>query len=533
MLPRQLRQSELWWHGPQWLKSDASKWPPSWQNPHNKEVHLFPERKLSKPVDIINTEPELPVLQKFSSVKKLCRVIAYILRFVNNLKNKTKNQKALSSREFADEIRCMQKSKKLKCQRLAKLDPFIDKNGLLRVGGRLKHSLLAYESKFPILLPEKHHVTKWIIRETHKDELHAGNEATPAAVRQRYWPISGRNIVRKVIHSCVKCNRANPKPISQKMGDLPKERLQPSRPFSTSGVDYAGPYLIKSNKLRNAKKVKSYIALFVCFSTKAVHLELVGDLTTESFLAAFKRFTSRRGHVSEIFSDNDTNFIVAEREFLSAEKFKQKISSEFLNTCTKFNFIPAKSPHFGGLWERCVQSVKHHLRRILGDASITYEEFYTLLTRIEACLNSRPLIPLSQDPNDLEALTPGHFLIGAPLTAPYESDVTDRNTNGLTRWQRITQLQQHFWKMWQKEYLSQLQTRPRGQQHQYPNVDVGALVILIEDNMPPLQWRLGRIVHVHPGSDGVVRVVSVKTVSGTYSYKRAVKKLCIIATEAA
>jgi hypothetical protein len=178
MLPGQLRQSELWWHGPQWLKSDASKWPPSWQNPRNKEDHLFPERKLSKSVNIINTEPELPVLQKFSSVKKLCRVIAYILRSVNNLKSKTKNQKALSveeleyvrlvhsyiqSREFADEIRCIQKNKKLKCQRLAKLDPFIDENGLLRVGGRLKHSLLAYESKFPILLPEKHHITKWII----------------------------------------------------------------------------------------------------------------------------------------------------------------------------------------------------------------------------------------------------------------------------------------------------------------------------------------------------------------------------------
>jgi hypothetical protein len=108
------------------------------------------------------------------------------------------------------------------------------------------------------------------------------------------------------------------------MGDLPKERLQPSRPFSTSGVDYAGPYLIKSSKLRNAKKVKSYIALFVCFSTKAVHLELVGDLTTESFLAAFKRFTSRRGHVSEIFSDNGTNFIRAECEFLRSEKLKKK-----------------------------------------------------------------------------------------------------------------------------------------------------------------------------------------------------------------
>jgi hypothetical protein len=231
--------------------------------------------------------------------------------------------------------------------------------------------------------------------------------------------------------------------------------------------------------LRNAKKVKSYIALFVCFSTKAVHLELVGDLTTESFLVAFKRFTSHRDHVKEIFSDG-TNFIGADREFLKSEKFKHQILNEFLHTCTKFNFIPAKSPHFGGLWERDVQSVKHHLRRILGDASITYEEFYTLLTRIEACLNSRPLIPLSQDPNDLEALTPGHFSIGAPVTAPYESDGTDRNVNGLTRWQWITELQQHFWRRWQKEYLSQLETRPRGQQHQHPNIDVGALMVLIE-----------------------------------------------------
>ncbi|KAH0807440.1 hypothetical protein GEV33_015351 [Tenebrio molitor] len=519
MLPRQLRQSELWWHGPQWLKSDASKWPSSWQNPHNKEDHLFPERKLSKPVNIINAEPELPVLQKFSSalsVEELEHARLVVLKYIQ-------------SRELADEIRCIQKSKKLKCQRLAKLDPFIDKNGLLRVGGRLKHSLLAYESKFPILLPEKHHVTKSIIRETHEDELHAGNEATLAAVRQRYWPISGRNFVRKIIHSCVKCNRANPKPISQKMGDLPKERLQPSRPFSTSGVDYAGPYLIKSSKLRNAKKVKSYIARFVCFSTKAVHLELVGDLTTESFLAAFKRFTSRRGHVSEIFSDNGSNFVGAERELFKTTNFKNKIECHFLNSNTSFNFIPARSPHFGGLWERAIQSVKRHLKRVLGDASITYEEFYTLLTRVEACLNSRPIIPLSQDPNDLEALTPGHFLIGAPLTAASEIDITSIRSNRLSRWQRIQQIQQHFWKRWQREYLSQLQKRPKGQQVAQPNVSVGMLVVLVGDNLPPLQWRLGRVVEVHPGADNIVRVVSIKTISGVD--KRAIKKVCVLPTE--
>jgi hypothetical protein len=126
------------------------------------------------------------------------------------------------------------------------------------------------------------------------------------------------------------------------MGNLPSERVQPQRPFLISGVDYAGPYLIKTNNLRNTRKVKAYIALFVCFSTKAVHLELVGDLSTESFLAAFKRFTSRRGHVKQIFSDNGSNFVGAERELFKTTNFKNKIECHFLNSNTSFNFIPAR-----------------------------------------------------------------------------------------------------------------------------------------------------------------------------------------------
>ncbi|KAJ3662007.1 hypothetical protein Zmor_006375 [Zophobas morio] len=215
--------------------------------------------------------------------------------------------------------------------------------------------------------------------------------------------------------------------------------------------------------------------------------------------------------------------------FETPRKVQNKISQYSASVGTKFHFIPSRSPDFGGLWGRVVRSVKHHLHRVVDNASLTYEEFYTLLTRIEACLNSRPLTPLSQDPNDLEALTPGDFLIGEPLTTPLERDVKEIPVNRLSRWQRVQQLQQHFWSRWTKEYLAQLQFRPKGHQMTQPNVDFGTLVVLVEDGLPPLLWRLGRVAEVHPGHDGIVRVVSVKTSTGVV--KRAVTKVRIIPSE--
>ena len=436
--------------------------------------------------------------------------------------------KEIQSRSYPEEFLAfkddVKDNKRLVHSKLLKLDPFIDSKGLLRVGGRLKNAPIAYDHKFPIILPEHHHVTQLILRDTHERELHSGNQATLCAVRQTYWPVGGRNLIRKLIHSCVKCTRVKPKLSNQKMGNLPVQRLQPVRPFYISGVDYAGPFLIKEGKTRKMRKVKAYIALFICFSTKAIHLELVGDLTSDSFLGCMKRFIARRGNVAEIFSDNGTNFTGAER--LMFESFRSNLPEHVSNNKTKFHFIPPRSPHFGGLWERAVRSVKHHLHRVMGDASLTYEEFYTLLTGIEACLNSRPITPLSLDPHDLDALTPGHFLIGAPLTAPIEDDVRAIPLTRLSRWQRVQNLRQHFWQRWQREYLQQLQQRPKGQQSASPNITPGTMVVLVEDNLPPLRWKLGRVVDVHPGQDGIVRVVTVKTASGTT--RRSVKKVCIL-----
>lgn len=175
------------------------------------------------------------------------------------------------------------------------------------------------------------------------------------------------------------------------------------------------------SKHRGRGTYKGFVAVFVCLATKAVHFETASDLTSNTFIAAFKRFVSRRGPCSDIYSDNGTNFVVANRALKTAfEQTMSEISSEAAQSLalkgTNWHFIPANSPHFGGLWEAAVKSFKHHFKRI-------YEEFSTLLTQIEASLNSRPLCAISSDPSDYNALTPGHFLTGGPINAIPEPSV--------------------------------------------------------------------------------------------------------------
>ncbi|XP_046681453.1 uncharacterized protein LOC124368223 [Homalodisca vitripennis] len=355
-----------------------------------------------------------------------------------------------------------------------------------------------------------------------------------ASLRQRYWPLNGRNLARRITHSCVNCFKANPKTTQPQMGDLPSDRVRPCRPFSNTGTDISGPVFIKASKRRNSPTSKGYIVIFVCLATKAVHLEVVTDMTSEAFIAAFKRFISRRGIVTNMYSDNGTNFVGAERELrelqdlFTNEEHQRRIVEESTAHLIKWHFIPPRSPHFGGLWEAAVRSVKHHLKRVVANASLTFEEFYTTLTMIEACLNSRPLTPLSTDPNDLSPLTPGHFLTGDALTALPEPNICYIQLNRLSHWQRTQQIAQHFWTRWSKEYLSLLQQRPKWRS-EAANIQLNQLVLLKEDNLPPLKWVTGRVVAVHPGADNRIRVATVKTSSGTF--RRAVNKLCILPLE--
>ena len=262
-----------------------------------------------------------------------------------------------------------------------------------------------------------------------------------------------------------------------------------------------------------------------------MHLEIVTGLTTDAFLAAFRRFIARRGKPQEMNSDHGTNFVGAKRELAELDKLLKSdthndiLSKELGNQGITWKFTPERGPHFGGLWEAGVKSVKTHLSRIVGGTRLSYEEMSTVLCQIEACLNSRPLSEISSDPSDLNALTPGHFLITTELNALPEPNLLDLKLNRLDRWQHLQALYQQFWSRWSKEYLCRLQQRPKWTKIRR-NLKLDDLVVVMEDNLPPTCWLLARVVELHPGRDGLVRVATVKTKSGIY--KRPVVKLSLL-----
>ncbi|XP_030746817.1 uncharacterized protein LOC115875489 [Sitophilus oryzae] len=191
-------------------------------------------------------------------------------------------------------------------------------------------------------------------------------------------------------------------------------------------------------------------------------------------------------------------------------------------------FIPPRSPHFGGLWESAVKSAKYHLKRVLNDQKLTFEELYTVIIQVEACLNSRPITPVSESADDLEILTPGHFLMGSSPSALPQEDIKGHNPNRLQRYQLLTQFIQSFWKRWQTEYLGNLQQRSKWR-IRADSIKINDMVLVKEDNTPPMKWQLGRVVELHTGSDGICRVVSLKTASGLI--KRSTSRVCVLPFE--
>jgi len=526
--------SSLHWNGPEFLTLPEEYWPKSTFSP--LPIEELPETKADKAtvLQVNKIHPLIEPFHRFSSLIKMQRVLAYCFRFSHRpalagpLTRAELNYVLTTAVKETQRIYFSNLWKQLTTSQiitpasLAQLAPFIDKDGLIRVGGRLRYSALSEDAKHPILLPHSAHVTQLLIRHYHLSFLHGGPKLVLSMMSHKFWIISGRDAIRRFIFSCVRCSRHradHPRPF---MADLPSSRVQPHRPFLHVGMDYGGPFVIKESRRRNARTSKVYLALFICMSVKAVHLEIVSDLTTDAFLAALDRFVARRGTPAHLYSDCGTNYVGAARQLKAI--FKDTAVQERMTAhlpCI-WHFNPPAAPHFGGLWEAAIKSTKFHMAHVIGTQILTFEEILTLVTRIEGILNSRPLTPASSDPNDLVPLTPGHFLIGQPLHALPESDVTQIPLNRLDRWQLIRQCHQSFWKRWAKEYLTTLQGRQKWF-HQGLNLAVGDMVIVEAPNRPPSEWRLGRVTEVHPGQDKIVRVVTVRTQDGTY--KRPVVKL--------
>lgn len=543
LTPSQFLKNGLWLRGPSFLKLPVESWP-------LKVIDMDKPCPETKPVTALLTNidinPLLQIVEKFSSLRKLKRIFGFVLRFINCCRKQKSNFKPeLSVTEndqaleviiritqqcyLKDEVKAV-KSGQLVGNNLRSLSPILNSVGLLAVGGRLSQSPLPESSKHPVLLPKTAHLTKLLIDHYHQLTLHGGPKVVQSLLQRFYWIIGARNLIRNHLSKCIKCIRMKPLFHQPMMADLPVSRFAQGRAFLNVGVDLAGPFSLKSGPRRNSPIVKSYFAIFICMSVKAIHLELLSSLSTPCFLAALDRFIGRRGLPSNIFSDNGTNFQGASRHISETQQFlsssQGQIASHLLSREIQWNFNPPSAPNFGGLWEAGVKSVKKHLKHVLNNQTFNFEEFSTILVSCEAICNSRPLCAISVDPNDgVDVLTPGHFLTGAPLLARAEKDTSTDYIPPLKRWLLVTQVTQCFWKRWKSDYLNTLIQRNKWTSSN-DNVKINDVVILHTPNCPPQQWPIGIVINVMPGKDNVVRVATVRTSHGVLT--RPASKLALL-----
>lgn len=543
--PRDFIQFELWSQGPSWLRQSTYNYP---------NVELLSTDVEAKPIKVhlstaasFSTESEeFNIWSKYSSLVKTIRVVAYCFRFIKKIRQEhlpsyltTKELdnalkvgiRACQLSAFTRELDQLTKSKSLhRNSKLLSLCPILDSDGIMRSRGRIQRSSVGYDMKHPIILPKDHNLSKLIVKDAHVKTLHGGPQLMLNYIRSKYWIIHIQGLIRQILKNCVKCVQYSLTKSNPFMADLPSFRVTVARPFYRSGVDFAGPINIRISKGRGCKTYKGYIALFVCMVTRCIHLEAVSSLTTEGFLAAFRRFVGRRGHCKEIWSDHGTNFVGAAKElqvlFRKGEScVMDEVAAALANASTEWHFIVPRGPSFGGIWESGVKSTKYHLKRVLDGATLTFEELSTVLVQIEACLNSRPMYRMpSTEPNAVP-LTPGHFLIGEPLVAPPDGSYENCVISPLHRWQLTQKLMQQFWRKWSREYLTTLYQRYKWTKIT-PEPKVGDVVLVKEDDLPPSKWLFGLIEEKHPGPDNITRVVTLRCKNT--KLVRPVSKLCIL-----
>ncbi|GFY26312.1 integrase catalytic domain-containing protein [Trichonephila clavipes] len=492
LLPSQLVAHDQWIHGPFWLNQPMNE-TSSYKIP---ETFSFPDNALKEKRSIVTCVAKIVPLPEFidriSSFTKLVHVGAWILRFIKNSRSPVSRTfgylksselhtavvtivRLIQQVEFPNEFKCLFQGNPLpKDNKLLPLNLFCDSEGVLRVGSRLsRNTRLSYDQKHPMLLPKSHEFTRKVINFYHITYLHAGPQLTLSLIRQKFWFVDGRSVVRHTLKKCLICFKMNLGSSSQLMGDLPPIRFQQIRPFESTGLDFAGP-----------------------LTTKCTH--------------------KRKGPCpSKIISDNGSNFkgALSHLRKLVDLCLQEEVQNFFSLKGIEWSFIPPYTPHFGGLWESAIKSAKQLLIKATNSVLLNFEECSTLLIQIEACLNSRPLTELSPDPSDFTALTPAHFLVGCPIHQFPEPSQPSRSVGLSERWNLIQRLRQYFWDRWSTEYLHRFQPRSNWWRTK-PNLQLGDMVIVEKENTAPLNWTLGRINKLFFGPDQKVRAVSVNTKYG-------------------
>ena len=523
---QELSKSKLWWSGPNFLKENYDEQPEYYEvDSDDPEVKICNEI-----VTVTRYANILERLEYFSDWTRATKSIALCHKYLAKLK-KTRSDLTITKKDmikaanfiikivqlndFKDEHQSLQHKIPIKkTSPLYKLDPYIDDNDLIRVGGRLRRGTFDANLKYPVILPKNSHVTNLIIRHFHQKVHHQGRTITLNEIRAHgFWIVSGSTLVSKLINNCVTCKKVRYSTCVQKMADLPQDRIEISPPFSYSAVDYFGPFFIKEGR----KEVKRYGVLFTCMSSRAVHLETANSLNTDSFINAYRRFVSRRGPCIQLRSDHGSNFVgtITELDNALKEMDTKMIGNVLMkDNCEyiTFKMNPPNASHMGGVWERQIRTTRNILNVLLSNnpGLLNDESFRTFMCEAENIINGRPLCQEVLNDPFLEPLTPNHFLLTtkSKVLLPPPGNFVKNDTFSKKSWRRVQYLLNQFWKRWQREYLQTLQTRQKWLSPK-ANINVNDVCLIKDYTLPRNHWSLGRVVEVMPDELGYIRKVKL------------------------
>lgn len=565
--PTQPAEIRPWLEGPSWLKGDRDSWP---STDGLEGVSPSPQDLEVKKVNAVNiiavapTQPLCNLFARYSTLAKLRTTTAWLMRLRQVLSKKTSRPVSaklpLTPAEEEDAVTHLVRASqwaaypvlmqaleaqpplagksladlaKKQARNMRQLAPFLDEHGLLRVGGRLQRAGLRYETTHPCILPKRHELTGLLIQHAHEQSHHRGYNFVLAQLREKYWVIGGSRTVRHYLGQCIRCRHARAKLGQQQMAPLPPSRFATGVPaFTYTAVDYFGPLYAK---LTRRTTMKRWGCLLTCLTTRAVHLEYAYQLTTDSFLMAFRRFTSVYPSVKEMLSDNGTNFVGADpllkAEFLEQVDFgglAQGLRKRGVSFRWKFN--PPCASHQGGVFERMIGLVRSCLRHTMQDVSYrtpSDEELLTMLKGIQGILNLRPLLPAGSDPDSFDVLTPAQILRPGTPAQPVATRSFARG-DSLRKGYRATQWHvDEFWRRFSTGYIPMLQKRAKWLTP-HRNHQVGDLVLIQNKDAPRHQWKMALVKQVHPNKeDNLVRRVTLRQAEGQ-DLIRDVRYICLL-----
>ncbi|XP_049300487.1 uncharacterized protein LOC125774271 [Anopheles funestus] len=539
--------SGRWFRGPEFIWQPEGEWPIN-----NADVGETVEE--ARQVILHHTIDDYLVdFTRFSRWKTLLRTVGYVIRYVETLRRKVRQlevpkgpltQEELSTAErtifivvqmveFGSDVKRMKNTtdrkypwtKPLKREsKLYKLCPILDEHGVLRVHGRINHYLFDESLQRPVILPRRHHVTDLIVQDFHERYCHQNHRTVVNQLQAKFHIPKVRVEFNRVRRLCQWCKIRDAAPNPPIMGSIPFQRLAVSqRPFTYTGLDYFGPIHVTVGR----RHEKRWGAIFTCLTTRAIHLEVVHTLTTASCILAIRRFVARRGSPREIISDQGTNFVGAARELREALKDvdTDALMERFSSPVMKWTFNPPSAPHFGGCWERLVQSVKKALSSLDLPKTPSDEQLISTLTEIELIINCRPLtyIPLEDEMDS--PITPNHLLLGSSDGAKPEAFLDDSPAAVKASWCAAQRNAQLFWKKWTEDYLPTLTRRTKWFEPVKP-IAVGDIVLIIDGNLPRSCYPKGRVIAIVQAKDGQVRRATVQTNSGTI--ERPATKIAVL-----